>query len=89
MTHRRRPDPQALAQARRLLRTHGRMLRADERRLLESLLDRIERGTIGRKEVLSQLAGPLRARGLSPEQAMRRLRATPYYALLERILPER
>lgn len=87
MPARRRPDPKDLARARQLLRAHGRWLRADERRLLERLLDRIGRGAITRQEALAELARPLRRRGLSAAEALRLLRATPYYPLVERLLP--
>lgn len=82
-----RPDPSALAQARQLLRAHGHRLEPTERRLLEDLLARLERGSATRGEVLAALTRSLRERGLSAEEALRRLRATPYYRLLERLLP--
>lgn len=82
-------DAEAVARARRLLRAWGHALSAEERRLLERLLDRIERGRITRAEALAALAGPLRARGLTPEQAATALRRTPYGPLIDRLLPER
>lgn len=80
-------DPRALAEARRLLRRHGHRMTGEERRLLENLLDRIERGQLRRAEALAELARPLRARGLTPEEALRRLRRSPYHGLIERLLP--
>ena len=82
-----RPDPQAVARARRLLERHGHRLRPDERQQALVLLGRIERGEIGRTEVLKALAKPLQERGLTFEQALRRLRRTPYYSLFTALLP--
>lgn len=75
--------------ARRLLHRHHARLTPDERRTLEALLKRIEAGTISRQEALRMLAGPLRGRGLTVDEALRRLRRSPYYGLVSRLLPER
>ncbi|MFO7247058.1 MAG: hypothetical protein FWJ62_02770 [Thermaerobacter sp.] len=79
------PRPEDIQRARRLLRRYRHRLTPAEARTLEHLLNRIAAGRAGRSEALRIVAGLLRRRGLTVEQARRRLRLTPYYGLVMRL----
>lgn len=74
-----------IQRARRLLRRYRHRLTPAEARSIEHLLDRIAAGRADRAEALRVISGPLRRRGLTLEQARRRLRLTPYYGLVMRL----